>query len=116
MVAFLADENLNNKIVRGLVYRNPEIDIVTVRDIGMSGADDPSIMKWAFENSRLLITHDVKTIPAFAYENLEIGLPVPGILLVNYKALIGSVIDDLELIAECSDISEWVGQIHYLPL
>ncbi len=116
MIAYLADENLNNKIVRGLGYRNPKIDIVTVQNMGMSGADDPTVMRWAFENSRLLITHDVKTIPAFAHEYLEKGLPVPGILLVNHNSLIGPVIEDLQLIAECSEISEWIGQVNYLPL
>ncbi len=36
-----ADENLNNDIIRGLLRRNPDIDIVRVQDAGLSGADDP---------------------------------------------------------------------------
>ena len=43
MVRFLADENFNNAILRGLLRRKPDIDIVRVQDVGLSGASDPEI-------------------------------------------------------------------------
>jgi hypothetical protein len=36
-----ADENFNNVIVRGLLRRLPDLDIVRVQDVGRSGTDDP---------------------------------------------------------------------------
>jgi hypothetical protein len=42
-----ADENFNNDSVRGLIRRKPEVDIVHVQDVGLSGADDPTVLKWA---------------------------------------------------------------------
>jgi hypothetical protein len=42
MLRFAADENFNADIVRGLRRRLPEVDIVRVQDVGLSGADDPS--------------------------------------------------------------------------
>jgi hypothetical protein len=33
----LADENFDNTIVRGLLRRNPNIDIVRVQDVGLLG-------------------------------------------------------------------------------
>lgn len=42
-----ADENFNNDSVRGLIRRKPEVDIVRVQDVGLSGADDPTVLKWA---------------------------------------------------------------------
>jgi hypothetical protein len=42
MVRFLADENFNNQIVRGILRRNPNVDIVRVQDMGLSEADDPN--------------------------------------------------------------------------
>ncbi len=47
MVRFLADENFNNAILRGLLRRKPDIDIVRVQDVGLSGASDPEILAWA---------------------------------------------------------------------
>jgi hypothetical protein len=41
MLRFAADENFNGDIVRGLLRRNPKLDIVRVQDVGLSGADDP---------------------------------------------------------------------------
>jgi hypothetical protein len=36
-----ADENFNSDIVRGLIRRKPDVDIVRVQDVGLSGAEDP---------------------------------------------------------------------------
>jgi predicted nuclease of predicted toxin-antitoxin system len=44
---FLVDENFDNTIVRGLLRRNPDIDILRVQDVGLSGKDDPTILAWA---------------------------------------------------------------------
>ncbi len=47
MWRFLTDENLNADIVRGLRLRHPDLDILTVRDAGLAGVDDPEILAWA---------------------------------------------------------------------
>jgi hypothetical protein len=39
-VRWLAGGNLNNDIVRGLLRRKPDFDIVRVQDAGLSGVDD----------------------------------------------------------------------------
>lgn len=51
MIKLLADENLDNTIIRGLLRRNPDVDIVRVQDIGLSREDDPVVLEWA-ANSR----------------------------------------------------------------
>jgi hypothetical protein len=40
MLRLAADENFNADIVRGLLRRLPDLDIVRVHDAGLSGADD----------------------------------------------------------------------------
>lgn len=116
MIRFVADENFNNHIVRGLLLRNPEVDIVRIQDVGLSSADDPTILEWAVKENRVLLTHDVETMPDFAYTRVRARLPIPAIFIVNQDDPIGQVIDDLLLIVECSEENEWDGQIHYLPL
>jgi len=44
MLLLAADENFNNDIVRGLLRQKPSLDIVRIQDIGLSGADDPTIL------------------------------------------------------------------------
>jgi hypothetical protein len=43
MLRLTADENFNNDIVRGLRRRKPEIKIVRIQDVGLSGVDDPVV-------------------------------------------------------------------------
>jgi len=112
----LADENFDNTIVRGLLRRRPSIDIVRVQDVGLSGENDPTVLAWAAEEGRVLLTHDVATITHFAYERVVQGLPMPGVIEVGTDASIGQVIEDILLIVDCSLEGELEGQIQYLPL
>ncbi len=116
MLSFLADENLNNNILRGLRLRKPELDIVRVQDVGLLGADDPSVLDWAAHEDRVLLTHDIATIPQFAYERVELGLAMPGVCVLTRSVPVGQAIEDVLLIAECSTMEEWQNQVRYLPL
>ncbi len=66
MLRFAADENPNGAIVRGLLRRNPVSDIVRVQDVGLMGADDLTVFKWAANQNRILLTQDVATITKYA--------------------------------------------------
>ncbi|MGA2740494.1 MAG: DUF5615 family PIN-like protein [Bryobacteraceae bacterium] len=70
IVRWLADENLNNDIVRRLLRRKPDLDIVRVQDAGLSGMDDPSLLSWAAAQDRVLITHDISAMTAYAYRRM----------------------------------------------
>ena len=62
MLLLLADENFSNDIVRGVMRRKPDANLVRVQDVGLSGADDPTILAYAADVGRVLLTHDVTTI------------------------------------------------------
>lgn len=62
MLKLAADENFNNNILRGLLRSEPGLDVVRVQDIGLKGADDPTVLEWSAREGRILLTHDVKTI------------------------------------------------------
>ncbi|MFQ4136948.1 DUF5615 family PIN-like protein [Nodosilinea sp. PGN35] len=116
MIKLLADENLDNTIIRGLLRRNPDIDIVRVQDIDLSGEDDPIVLEWAANEGRVLLTHDVATITRFAYERLVNNLAMPGVIEIHTDASIGRVIEDLFMVLECATSGDLDGQIYYLPL
>ena len=71
MLRLAADENFNGDIVRGLLRRNPKLDIVRVQDVGLSGADDPSVLQWAADQGRILVTHDISTLAKHALIELQ---------------------------------------------
>ena len=57
MLRLLVDENFNGDIVRGLLLRRPDLDLVRVQDVEYEEAEDPTILAWAAENDRILLTH-----------------------------------------------------------
>lgn len=116
MLPLAADENFNNNIVRGIQRRIHEVDIVRIQDVGLSGADDPTVLEWAAREGRVLLTHDVATITHYAYERVRQGKPMPGVFEVSRDIPIGRAIDDLLLVIECGLIGEWEEQVRYLPL
>ena len=70
MLRFVTDENFNNAILRGLLRRNPNLDVVRIQDVGLSGADDSKVLEWSAREDRILLTHDVGTITRYAYERV----------------------------------------------
>ena len=116
MIFLAADENFNNDIVRGLLRRKPDLDIVRIQDEGLSGADDQAVLEWAAQKGRILLTHDVSTITHYAYDRVRSGRPMAGIFEVSPDIPINIVIDDILLLAEYSVAGEWEGQVRYLPL
>jgi hypothetical protein len=116
MLRLAADENFNNAIIRGLLRRKPDLDIIRVQDVGLSGAEDPVVLEWAAKEGRVLLTQDVTTITHHAYERVKAGQSMPGVFEVSRAVPIGTAIEDILLLAECSFEGEWEGQVRYLPL
>jgi hypothetical protein len=112
---FLADENFNNEIIRGLERRVSEVDITRIQDTALVGEPDSRILEWAAEHDYIILTHDVNTMRGYFYERINTGLPVPGLFLVHGTKPVGEVIDTLELILLASQANEWQGEIRYLP-
>lgn len=98
MTRWLADENFNNDILRALLRRCPEVDVVRAQDVGLSGANDPNLLAWAALENRITLTHDVTTLTAHAYARVTAGQPMPGVIEVSRSLAIASVIEDLVLL------------------
>jgi hypothetical protein len=113
---FLADENFDNRILRGLLRVKPDLDFVRAQDTEIAGADDPTLLGWAAIEGRILLTHDVETMVAFAYGRVERGLSMPGVFEIRDTLPIGAVIEELLLIIEASHDEEWNDKVTYLPL
>ncbi len=116
MLRLASDENFHGDIVRGLRRRLPNLDVIRIQDVGLSGIDDPSLLAWASEQNRILLTHDRATIPLHAAERFRSGMPVTGIFIVDDRASLGRLIDELALAIQCSEQDEWQEMVVYFPL
>ena len=65
-VRFLVDEDFDNVILRGVRRRLPQLDIVRVQDVALSGLHDTLVLEWAGQEGRILLTHDISTMKPYA--------------------------------------------------
>ena len=63
MLRLLIDENFDQRILRGLRLEVPAIDYIVVQETKLKGLRDPLLLAWAAENQRIIVTHDVNTMP-----------------------------------------------------
>ena len=115
MLRLLIDENFNQRILRGLRLRMPALDYVIVQET-MQGMQDPPLLREAAVLHRVLVTHDLKTIPRHAYARVAAGEPMPGIIAVPDDLPIGQAIEQLQIVVECSGENDLENQVLYLPL
>jgi predicted nuclease of predicted toxin-antitoxin system len=116
MLRLLADENFNGDIVRALLLRQPDLDIVRVQDVGLAGLGDPEILTWAAANDRIILTHDRATLADYAYERLAVGEKMPGVFVLNDRSPIGEASREILLMIAVSEQPEWSDRVVYLPL
>jgi hypothetical protein len=82
----------------------------------MEGVTDPVVLAWAADQQRVLVTHDVNTIPTHAYERVSANLPMPGVVIGPEGLGIGVAIEELAVVVECANLSDVDHQVISLPL
>jgi hypothetical protein len=116
MLRYLADEDFDNRILKAFRRREPGLDWIRVQDVGLSRCHDELVLQLAAENGRVVLTRDVSTMTAAAYDRIERAEPMPGLIVVPHRMAIGQAIDELIFLAKDSMPDEWEGQVIWLPL
>ena len=114
---WLADECFDNDIIRGLLRRSPALDLIRAQDVSaIAGGDDEKLLAWATQNKRVVLTHDLATmVPAILLQKQR-GSGCTPVVLVPDSLPIGAVIEDIDLLDQCSKASDWAACVVYLPL
>jgi predicted nuclease of predicted toxin-antitoxin system len=68
VMRFLADENFNHEILRGLERRVPGVNITRIQDTILAGEPDSLILEWAAQHGFIVLTHDVNTMRGYYYD------------------------------------------------
>ena len=113
-VSYLADNDLQRSIVVGVRRRQPSIDFRSAQEASLDGLDDRVVLRLAAEQQRVLVSHDVATMPV-EFARFRIQQTSPGVLLVPQRCPIHTAIEALVLIWELSTADEWQDRICYLP-
>ena len=118
MLRLLTDEDLDGRIVTGLLAaEEPNLDLVRVQDVWLMQTPDERVLEWAAKEDRILLTQDGSTMPPTVRDRISRGLAVPGIIIRRRTTPIIDAIEELLLIAQCTEQQEWRDRgISYLPL
>jgi hypothetical protein len=117
MLRLATDADFNGKALAGIRLRQPDLDIVSVHEVDMSDAPDPDVLEWAATEDRIVISHDRNTMTAHAKRRVAAGLPMPGVFIIhNTSNRLSLIIDEILIVANCSDQHEWTDQVKFLPL
>jgi hypothetical protein len=114
-VRFLADANFNQKIVAGVLLREPSIDFALPQTIFPERMKDPDVLNLAHLSGRVLVSHDVNTMPRW-FDECVAERSCAGLILVAERLPIRDVIEDLLLIWHVAEAGEWVNRMEWLPL
>jgi hypothetical protein len=95
---FLADEDIRGAIVRAIRRLEPSLELTTINDEGLPGANDAAILQYCWQHRWLLLSHDVNTMKAEAERRIAAQQGLHGLFLIP------------------QDFEEWQGRVVYLPL
>jgi len=115
LTRFLADANLDQTIVAGVVRREPVIDFELPQRFIPEGMKDPQVLAVAASLGRILVTHDVRTMPRH-FREFVTSNESPGVILIPRLMPIAQAIDEILLIWQISEADEWRNLLRWLPL
>jgi hypothetical protein len=96
VIRLLADQNFNGHVLDGLFRLQPDLDLVQVRDVGLSTTPDPAILE--------------------CHGRVAAGLPMPGVFLVSDHMPVGQAIAEILLAVHCLSPDECNDIVKYFPL
>ncbi len=114
-VRFLADANFNQKIVKGLLIREPAIDFELPQAAIPDRTPDPKVLDLAKALGRVLVSHDVSTMPVWFQQCVE-QRRCAGLILVPERLPIRDAIEELLMIWHASEAEEWINIMLRIPL
>jgi hypothetical protein len=111
VIRLLADENFQQPVLRGLLLRLPELDVVTAEEVGLRATPDEDILAWAAAENRVVVTHDISTFLPAAFRRLANGDPHPGTIGIPWLTPIGRAVEFLLVLISTGSEADFEGSV-----
>ncbi len=119
----LLDENVRGPLWQAIRRHNVidpawALDVVRVGDATVLplGTDDQDILIWCSLHQRILVSHDLETMPLHFQTFLQQGQSLPGVWLIRKGHSFRTIIDQLVLMTFGGTVDEFKNQLLYLPM
>lgn len=106
-IRFFMDEHVSPAATLGLRRRG--VDVTTVQEIGMIGADDEALLRWANSQERVIFSQDEDFLALHRQ-----GVPHAGIAYAHQQSPIGYILRGLVLIHDVLTSEEMRGRVEFL--
>lgn len=113
---FATDENFDGRILNGLRIRLPDLDVIRIQDTELYKAPDDELLAWLAGEGRILLTHDIQTMPRYVFERVSADQSVPGVIAGHQDTPIGVAIDELEILIGAGTPADFENQVKYIPI
>lgn len=113
-IRFQADADLRVPIIKGLKRREPTIDFATAHVAGLAGLDDNAVLRLAASSGRVLVTHDVSSMPE-AFSRFIKEHKSPGVILISQELTYREAIEGLLRVWLSTEAEEWENVLSFLP-
>jgi hypothetical protein len=113
-VRFQADADLRRPIIAGLRRREPTIDFRTAHDAGLAGLNDAAVLAVAADEGRLLVSHDVSTMPEHFARFIQTRSS-PGLILISQELSYHHAIEGLLRLWATTEAEDWQNVLSFLP-
>jgi uncharacterized protein DUF5615 len=113
-IRFQADADLHVPIVKGLKRREPTVDFAIAHDAGLAGLDDRAVLALAAANRRLLVSHDISTMPE-AFSQFIQTQNSPGVILISQELSYREAIEGLLGVWLHTEAEDWENVLSFLP-
>jgi hypothetical protein len=115
-IRFQADNDLKRIIVDATLRREPRIDFQTAQAARLNDLDDEAVLRLAASQSRILVSHDKRTMPKALGSFVASGGTSPGVLLViPQNAPVSKVVETLILIWADDRENDWENLVVKIP-
>jgi predicted nuclease of predicted toxin-antitoxin system len=108
VIQYHLDQHVDSAVARGLRLRG--INVTTTAEAGLQDAPDEDHIAYAFSSSRVIFTQD-DDYPRMHSQGVKHG----GIVYAKQGTRsVGQIIQFLELMSQCLEQEDMVGQVEYL--
>jgi hypothetical protein len=115
-ILFQADNDLKRIIIDATLRREPRINFQTAQAARLDDLDDDAVLRLAASQSRILVSHDKRTMPKAFASFVASGGTSPGVLLViPQNAPIREIVEAMILIWADDRPDEWINLIAKIP-
>ena len=110
---FQADNDLDQRIVVATRRLDPAIDFQTAQALKLHGVPDTLVLKRVAEATRILVSHDRRTLPGFFREFISTNTS-PGLIILSQRSPVGKAAELIHLLWAASEAEEYVNIIYSL--